>query len=115
MAAYLVWRLRDHVRVLSLAKYFSFFLAKADNWITPFHIHEEIEQDKVAAGIAIGGVVLANGIVLMQAFSGTLGSLGRKPLPYTDPTPGSPLAIQQMHKCKNWYQHRDIQDRGLLT
>lgn len=47
------------------------FFAKVYNWITPFCIHDEIEADNVAAGIAFGGALLANGIVLMQASSGT--------------------------------------------
>ncbi len=39
-------------------------------WIIPFKIHDEIERDNVAAGVAFGGAMLAIGIVLMQACSG---------------------------------------------
>ncbi|MGB0371106.1 MAG: DUF350 domain-containing protein [Opitutales bacterium] len=47
------------------------FFSKIYDWITPFSVHDEIEKDNVAAGIAFGGALLANGIVLMQASSGT--------------------------------------------
>ena len=40
------------------------------NFITPFDIHEEIEKDNVAAGIAFGGTLIAVGIILMKAASG---------------------------------------------
>ena len=45
--------------------------SKIYDWITPFSIHDEIESDNVAAGVAFGGALVANGIVLMQASSGT--------------------------------------------
>lgn len=44
--------------------------SKIYNVITPYDIHEEIEQDNVAAGIAFGGTLIALGIILMN------GSLG---------------------------------------
>ena len=40
------------------------------NRITPFDIHEEIEKDNVAAGIAFGGTLAAVGIILMKGASG---------------------------------------------
>jgi uncharacterized membrane protein YjfL (UPF0719 family) len=40
------------------------------NLITPFNIHDEIEKDNVAAGIAFGGTLIAQGIILMKAVSG---------------------------------------------
>lgn len=40
------------------------------NLITPFDIHDEIEKDNVAAGIALGGALVAIGIVLMKGASG---------------------------------------------
>lgn len=43
---------------------------KIYNWITPFDIHEEIERDNVAAGIAFGGTLVAVGIILMKGASG---------------------------------------------
>lgn len=40
------------------------------DWITPFDLHHEIEQDNVAAGVAFGGTTIALGIIL---FNGLLG------------------------------------------
>lgn len=40
------------------------------DWITPFDLHHEIEQDNVAAGVAFGGTYIALGIIL---FNGLLG------------------------------------------
>lgn len=46
------------------------------NVITPYDIHEEIEKDNVAAGVAFGGGLVALGIVLMRASSGSFISWG---------------------------------------
>lgn len=43
---------------------------KVYNVITPFDIHEEIEKDNVAAGVAFGGALIALGIILMKGASG---------------------------------------------
>lgn len=40
------------------------------NLITPFDIHEEIENDNVAAGLAFGGSLVAVGIILMKGAAG---------------------------------------------
>lgn len=40
------------------------------NKITPFDIHDEIEQDNAAVGIALGGTLMAVGIILMKGASG---------------------------------------------
>jgi uncharacterized membrane protein YjfL (UPF0719 family) len=40
------------------------------NFITPFDIHDEIEKDNVAAGVAFGGTLIAVGIILMKGTSG---------------------------------------------
>ena len=40
------------------------------DWITPFDLHHEIEQENVAAGVAFGGTYIALGIIL---FNGLLG------------------------------------------
>ena len=40
------------------------------NIITPFDIHEEIENDNAAAGVALGGTLVAVGIILMKGASG---------------------------------------------
>ncbi len=47
------------------------------NWITPFDLHQEIEQDNVAAGIAFGGTLIAVGIILMKGASGNFVSWGQ--------------------------------------
>ncbi len=41
------------------------------NAITPYDVHDEIEKDNVAAGVAFGGGLVALGIVLMRASSGS--------------------------------------------
>ncbi len=40
------------------------------NVITPFDVHDEIEKDNVAAGIAFGGALIALGFILMKGASG---------------------------------------------
>ena len=40
------------------------------NIITAFDVHDEIEKDNVAAGVAFGGTLIAIGIVLMRATAG---------------------------------------------
>ena len=40
------------------------------NIITPFDVHDEIEKDNVAAGVAFGGTLVALGIILLK---GTVG------------------------------------------
>ncbi len=39
--------------------------------MTPFNIHDEIEKDNVAAGVAFGGAMIAIGIILMKGASGS--------------------------------------------
>ena len=40
------------------------------NFITPFDVHDEIEKDNIAAGVAFGGTLVALGIILLK---GTVG------------------------------------------
>ena len=40
------------------------------NLITSYDIHEEIEKDNVAAGVSLGGTLIALGIVLLRGVSG---------------------------------------------
>ena len=40
------------------------------DFITPFDLHKELEEDNVAAGVAFGGTIIALGIILMSALSG---------------------------------------------
>ena len=40
------------------------------NLITPFDVHDEIEKDNIAAGVAFGGTLVALGIILLK---GTVG------------------------------------------
>ncbi len=44
--------------------------ARFYQWITPFDVHDEIERDNVAAGVAMGMSYVAIGIILMKAISG---------------------------------------------
>lgn len=44
--------------------------SKVYNFVTPYDIHEEIEQDNVAAGVAFGGTLVALGVILMNGSSG---------------------------------------------
>ena len=39
-------------------------------WTTPFNIHEQIESDNVAVGVALGGNLIAIGIVVFKAVFG---------------------------------------------
>ena len=45
--------------------------SKLYNLITPYDIHDEIQKNNVAAGVAFGGTLIALGIILMN---GTLGN-----------------------------------------
>jgi uncharacterized membrane protein YjfL (UPF0719 family) len=40
------------------------------NWITPFDIHKQIEQDNVAVGVAFGGMLIAVGNIIRIGLSG---------------------------------------------
>ncbi|MFQ5738015.1 MAG: DUF350 domain-containing protein [Acidobacteriota bacterium] len=40
------------------------------NWITPFDIHQEIERDNAAVGVAFAGVLVALGNVIREAVAG---------------------------------------------
>ena len=40
------------------------------NLITPFDLHDEIEKDNVAAGVAFGGTLVALGIILLKGVVG---------------------------------------------
>ena len=44
--------------------------SKVYNLITPYDIHDEIEKDNVAAGVAFGGTLIALGVILMNGASG---------------------------------------------
>ena len=46
------------------------------NLVTPFDVHDEIEKDNVAVGVAFGGALIAIGIVLMNASSGNFAGWG---------------------------------------
>jgi len=39
-------------------------------WITPFHVTEEIEKGNVAAGLAVGGILTAQGLILSASIAG---------------------------------------------
>ena len=44
--------------------------------VTPYSLHDEIEQDNFAAGIGFGGALVAIGIIVMRAVSGNFVSWG---------------------------------------
>ena len=44
--------------------------SKVYNLITPYDIHDEIEKNNIAAGVAFGGTLVALGIILMNATLG---------------------------------------------
>lgn len=44
--------------------------SKIYNLITPYDIHDEVEKDNVAVGVAFGGTLIALGIILMTGTSG---------------------------------------------
>jgi uncharacterized membrane protein YjfL (UPF0719 family) len=46
------------------------------NLVTPFDIHDEIEKDNAAVGVAFGGALIAIGIVLMNASAGNFAGWG---------------------------------------
>lgn len=39
-------------------------------WITPYSLHDEIEEDNFAAGVGFSGALIALGIIIMRAVSG---------------------------------------------
>ncbi len=39
-------------------------------WITPFHVTEEIEKGNAAAGLAVGGILTAQGVILSASIAG---------------------------------------------
>ena len=53
-----------------LGMVFLFIFIKLYDLITPYSIHDEIEKDNFAAGIALGGNIIAIGIILMKATLG---------------------------------------------
>ncbi|HEO64584.1 MAG TPA: DUF350 domain-containing protein [Spirochaetes bacterium] len=40
------------------------------SWLSPYKVHEEIEKDNVAAGVAFGGGLVALGIILYRGLGG---------------------------------------------
>lgn len=50
--------------------------SKIYNLITPYDVHDEIEKDNFAVGIAFGGTLIALGIILMNGVSGGFVSWG---------------------------------------
>jgi uncharacterized membrane protein YjfL (UPF0719 family) len=58
--------------------FFMFLFIKVYNLITPYCIHEEIEKDNYAVGIALAGNIIAMGLILMKATLGDAVNLGIK-------------------------------------
>jgi len=55
-----------------LAQFVLVLAAMVFQWLTPYDLHKEIEEDNVAAGLALGGFVAALGVIVGSAVSGTM-------------------------------------------
>lgn len=62
--------------------FFMFLFLKVYDWITPYSIHEELEKDNYAAGIALAGNIIAMGIILMKATLGDMTSIKSNVITY---------------------------------
>lgn len=49
---------------------FMFLFLKLYDRLTPYSVHEELEKDNYAVGIALGGNIIAMGLILMKATLG---------------------------------------------
>lgn len=49
---------------------FMFIFLRIYDWLTPYSIHDELENDNYAVGIALAGNIIAIGIILMKATLG---------------------------------------------
>ncbi|MBS4760162.1 MAG: DUF350 domain-containing protein [Clostridium sp.] len=49
---------------------FMFVFLRVYDWLTPYSIHDELENDNYAVGIALAGNIIAIGIILMKATLG---------------------------------------------
>lgn len=49
---------------------FMFLFLRIYDWITPYSIHDELENDNYAVGIALAGNIIAIGLILMKATLG---------------------------------------------
>ena len=47
-----------------------FLFLRVYDWITPYSIHDELENDNYAVGIALAGNIIAIGLILMKATLG---------------------------------------------
>ena len=62
-------------------------------WTTSFDIHEQIESDNVAVGVALAGNLIAIGIVVFKAVFGEFVAGGKKAWPGSSPTRYSVLSF----------------------
>ncbi|MCR5261029.1 MAG: DUF350 domain-containing protein [Candidatus Gastranaerophilales bacterium] len=65
-----------------LGMLFLFLFLKIYDKIIPYSIHEELEKDNYAVGIALGGNILAIGIILMKATLGDFSDLRQSMILY---------------------------------
>lgn len=56
---------------------FLFFFLKIYDIITPYSIHDELEKDNYAVGIALAGNIIAIGLILMKATLGDVSDIQR--------------------------------------
>ncbi len=66
------WALGQLILIIAIRVY---------NLITPYNIHDEIEKDNVAAGVSLGGAIVAMGIVIGMTAEGDFHSWSED-LPY---------------------------------
>lgn len=57
----LVFFIAGQIALLLFARFY--------DWMTPYDLHDEIERDNAAAGVAFGGSLVAIGVVLLRATS----------------------------------------------
>lgn len=61
---------------------FLFLFTKIYDFITPYSIHDELEKDNNAAGIALAGNIIAIGLILMKATLGDVSDWHRNIIMY---------------------------------
>jgi uncharacterized membrane protein YjfL (UPF0719 family) len=53
-----------------------YLLVSVYDWITPYNVHNELENDNLAAGISLGGAMVSLGLLIMKAIDGDFVSWG---------------------------------------
>ena len=58
--------------IISLGEAAQICIVGINQLVTRYNIHEEIEKDNVAAGVALGGNMIAIGIILLKGLAGSI-------------------------------------------